>query len=114
MAISPYYLALAAAILVGVGAQVMLKIGSAGSDSVAAQFARPSTLTGLLLYLVSAILYVMALRKMTISIAFPTVAIGYVLIAAIDYFVFKEPLGLAQLAGLVLIMAGVSLLHQSA
>jgi small multidrug resistance pump len=57
---------------------------------------------------------VIALRKMSISIAFPTVSVGYVLIAAIDYFAFKEPLGLMQLGGIILIMAGVTLLHHSA
>jgi small multidrug resistance pump len=110
---SPYYLALAGAICVGVGAQVLLKIGAEGAESIAAQFVRLSTIAGLALYLASAVLYVVALRKMSISIAFPTVSIGYVLIAAIDYFVFKEPLGLIQLGGLILIMAGVSLLHLS-
>ena len=114
MSISPYYVALSGAILVGVGAQVMLKIGALASDSVVGQFSRASTIAGLVLYLVSATLYVIALRKMSIAIAFPTVSLGYVLIAAIDYFAFKEPLGLAQLVGLVLIIAGVSLLHRSA
>lgn len=113
MSVSPYYLALAGAIAVGVGAQVLLKIGAAGAESVAAQFLRVSTVAGLALYLASAVLYVIALRKMSISIAFPTVSLGYVLIAAIDYFVFKEPMGLLQIGGLILIMAGVSLLHQS-
>ena len=113
MPISPYYLALAGAICLGVGAQVLLKIGSQGAESATAQFMRVPTIAGLVLYLGSAILYVIALRKMSISIAFPTVSLGYVLIAAIDYFVFKEPLGLTQLGGLILIMAGVSLLHQS-
>src|SRR5215204_3968770 len=92
MRVSPYYLALAGAICVGVGAQVLLKIGAAGAESVAAQFLRVSTTAGLLLYLGSAVLYVIALRKMSISIAFPTVSLGYVLIAAIDYFFFKESL----------------------
>jgi small multidrug resistance pump len=112
--VNPYYLALACAIVVGVGAQVALKVGAADSVSIVAQFLRVSTITGLLLYLVSAILYVIALRKMSISIAFPTVSVGYVLIAAIDYFAFKEPLGLMQLGGIILIMAGVTLLHHSA
>jgi multidrug transporter EmrE-like cation transporter len=111
--VSLYYLALAGAIGIGVGAQVLLKIGSAGAESLTAQFLRLSTIAGLALYLASAVLYVIALRKMTISIAFPTVSLGYVLIAAIDHFLFKEPLGLAQLGGLVLIMTGVALLHQS-
>src|SRR5215207_1228488 len=113
VSVSPYYLALAGAIGVGVGAQVLLKIGAAGAESVTAQFVRVSTVTGLALYLASAVLYVIALRKMSISISFPTVSLGYVLIAAIDYFVFKEPMGLLQIGGLILIMAGVSLLHQS-
>ena len=60
----------------------------------------------------SAVLYVTALRQMYMSIAFPTVSLGYLLITAIDYFCFKEPVGLAQLGGLVLIVAGVALLHQ--
>ena len=111
---NPYYLALGGSILVGVGAQVALKIGTAASDSVATQFMRPATLVGLALYLISAVLYVIALRKMTISLAFPTVSLAYVLIATIDHFVFKEPFGLAQLGGTILIIAGVTLLHHSA
>jgi small multidrug resistance pump len=110
---SPYHLALAGAICVGVGAQILLKVGSIGADSVMAQFLRGSTIAGLMLYFVSAVLYVIALRKMSISIAFPTLSLGYVFIAAIDYFIFKEPLGLSQLVGLFLIAGGITLLHQS-
>ena len=111
---NPHYLALGCSIVVGVGAQVMLKIGAAANDNLATQFLRLSTLAGLALYVVSAVLYVIALRKMTISIAFPTVSLAYVLIAVIDHFAFKEPFGLAQLGGTLLIIAGVSLLHHSA
>jgi small multidrug resistance pump len=111
--VSTYYLVLGGSILIGVGAQVALKVGTAGSDSIATQFTRPAVLVGLALYLASAILYVVALRKMTISLAFPTVSLAYILIAAIDHFVFKEPFGLPQLGGTVLIISGVALLHQS-
>src|SRR5215203_2213211 len=72
VSVSPYYLALAGSIGVGVGAQVLLKIGVAGAESVAAQFLRVSTVVGLALYFASAVLYVIALRKMSISLAFPT------------------------------------------
>jgi small multidrug resistance pump len=114
VSINPYYVALGGAILVGVGAQVMLKLGALASDSLVAQFSRASTIGGLVLYLASAMLYVVALRKMPLAVAFPTVSLGYVLIAVIDHFAFKEALGLAQLGGLVLIMAGVGLLHHHA
>jgi small multidrug resistance pump len=113
--ISPYYLAylaLAGTIFVGVGAQTLFKIGSMGAESTTAQLLRVSTIAGLVVYLGSAILYVISLRQMSISTAFPTVSLGYLLIAAIDYFFFKEPIGLLQLGGLVLIMVGVAMLHR--
>ena len=113
LSISPYYLALAGTICIGVVAQTLFKIGATGSPGTMEQLLRVSTIVGLVLYLASAILYVIALQRMSISVAFPTVSVGYVLIAAIDYFLFKEPIGLLQLGGLVLIIAGVSLLHQS-
>jgi len=109
--ISPY-LALAGTICVGTGAQVLFKIGAMGVETTVAQLLRVSTVIGFGLYLVSAFLYVIALRQMTQSIAFPTVSLGYLFITAIDYFFFKEPVGLAQLGGLILIVAGVALLHQ--
>jgi multidrug transporter EmrE-like cation transporter len=105
-------LALAGTICVGVGAQTLFKIGATGAESVTAQLLRVSTIAGLALYLGSAVLYVIALRKMSISIAFPSVSLGYLLITAIDYFFFKEPVGLFQLGGLVLIVVGVALLHR--
>jgi multidrug transporter EmrE-like cation transporter len=110
--ISPYYLALAGTICVGVGAQTLFKIGVTETESFGAQLLRVSTIVGLLLYLVSAILYLISLRQMSISTAFPTVSVGYVLIAAIDYFYFKEAIGFVQLGGLVLIVVGVALLHR--
>ena len=45
VSVSPYYLALAGTICVGVGAQVLLKIGAEGADSVAAQFSQRSATT---------------------------------------------------------------------
>ena len=112
MAISPSYLALAGTISVGVGAQVLFKIGATGAPTAIAQLLRASTMVGFGLSLASVVLYVIVLRQMSQSVAFPTVSLGYLLITAIDYFWFKEPVGLAQLGGLVLIMVGVALLHQ--
>jgi undecaprenyl phosphate-alpha-L-ara4N flippase subunit ArnF len=106
------YLALAGTIFVGVGAQALFKIGATGAESTTAQLLRVSTIVGLLLYLVSAILYVISLRDMSLSTAFPTVSLSYLFITAIGYFYFKEPIGLGQFGGLILIVAGVTVLHQ--
>jgi multidrug transporter EmrE-like cation transporter len=104
------YLALAVSILIGVGAQVCLKLG-ANAGSVTEQFLRWQTISGLLLYVVSGIIYIIAVRRIPLMIAFPSVSISYVLLAAIDYFWFKEALGMAQLAGIALIIGGVLLLN---
>jgi small multidrug resistance pump len=109
---SHYYLALAAAILIGVGGQVLLKLGATSTGPMAEQFLRLPTISGLLLYLVAGIFYVIALRGIPVSVAFPSVSLSYVLMAGIDYFAFKEPVGLGQLAGIALIVGGVTLLNR--
>lgn len=106
-----YYLALAVAIVVGVSGQVFLKLGASNATSIMEQFLRLQTMLGLLLYFVSGIFYVIAVRKIPVSIAFPSVSLSYVLMAGIDYFGFKESLGAAQLGGIALIIAGVTLLN---
>jgi hypothetical protein len=58
-----YYLALAVAIVIGVTGQVFLKLGSTDSGGIAEQFLRWQTISGLLLYLVSAIVYVVAVLR---------------------------------------------------
>jgi hypothetical protein len=62
------YLALAASILIGVRGQVCLKLGAANAGGVAEQFLRWQTISGLLLYLVSGIVYVVAMRRSPVSI----------------------------------------------
>jgi multidrug transporter EmrE-like cation transporter len=105
------YLALAAAILIGVGGQVCLKLGATDAGGIGEQLLRWQTVSGLLLYLVSGIVYVIALRKIPVMVAFPSVSPSYVLMAGIDHFWFKEVLGMAQLAGIALIIGGVFLLN---
>ncbi len=106
------YLALAASIVIGVAGQVFLKLGSANTASIGEQFLRWQTISGLLLYLVSGIVYVVAVRTLPVSIAFPSVSLSYVLMAGIDYFWFKEALGWTHFAGIALIIGGVTLLNR--
>lgn len=108
----PYYLALAAAIAGGIGGQLLLKAGSVGVESTAAQFLRAPTLVGLGFYAVSAVLYVIALRRIPVSLAFPSVSISYAVIALLGYLIWAEPIGWQQVAGIALICTGVILLYQ--
>jgi multidrug transporter EmrE-like cation transporter len=70
-------------------------------------FLSPFVLGGLFLYLISAVIWFMVLSKAELSIAYPTLSMGYVLVLAIGYFFFGEPLTLAKILGVILICAGI-------
>jgi small multidrug resistance pump len=109
-----YYLSLAAGILLGVGAQLLLKVGASGEGNLMAQLFRPQTIIGLGLYGCAAFFYIIALRKIPVTVAFPSVALSYAIIAVLGVVWLKEPLGLMQMAGIAMIMAGVVLVNYHA
>jgi small multidrug resistance pump len=109
-----YYVSLAAGILLGVAAQLLLKVGASGEGGIVAQFLKPQSIGGLALYAFAAVFYMLALRKIPVSIAFPSVALSYVVLAVLSNIWLKEPLGLMQIIALVLIVAGVVLLNNHA
>jgi len=107
-----YYGALAIGILAGIGGQILLKAGADAPDFVS-QLMRPSTLLGLALYGSAAFLYIIALRKIPVSVAFPSVSLSYAIVAVAGHFLFGEPFGLKQIAGILLIVGGVALINQA-
>ncbi|HEU0069832.1 MAG TPA: EamA family transporter [Alphaproteobacteria bacterium] len=109
-----YYVSLAAGILLGVAAQLLLKVGASGEGGIIAQFLKPQSIIGLGLYGFAAVFYMLALRKIPVSVAFPSVALSYVVLAVLSNLWLKEPLGPMQIVALVLIVAGVVLLNQHA
>lgn len=109
-----YYLSLAAGILLGVGAQLLLKVGATGEGDFMAQLFRPQTIIGLGLYGMAAFFYIIALRKIPVTVAFPSVALSYAIIALLGVVWLKEPLGIGQIAGIAMIMAGVVLVNYHA
>lgn len=109
----PYYAALAAGILLGVAGQILLKTGAERSRDVVAQFLDPFTIVGFGIYALAAIFYIVAIKKIPISIAFPSVSLSYVLVALAGHLLWNEPFGPAQLGGIALIAGGILLLHQA-
>ncbi len=106
-----YYVALGIGILAGIGGQLLLKAGADAPDFVS-QVLRPSTLCGLALYGSAAFLYIVALRKIPVSVAFPSVSLSYAIVAVLGHFLFGEPFGIRQIGGIALIMGGVVLINQ--
>jgi multidrug transporter EmrE-like cation transporter len=107
-----YYAGLAGAILFAIAGQLALKSGAVASASLAAQFVDPRTMLGLAFYALSALCYIVALKKIPVSVAYPSIAAGYAIVAILAHFLWNEPFGWPQLAGLGLIACGVLLIHQ--
>lgn len=107
-----YYTSLAVSILLGIAGQITLKLAAYRSATVAAQFLSPLTIIGLAIYVFAAPLYILALKKIPVSIAFPSVATSYAVVAVIAHVLWNEPLGWPQIAGIVLIGSGVLLINQ--
>ena len=107
---NPYWLALAAAISVSLLGQVLLKAGAGGEGGFLAQLFRPATMVGLVCYGGAALLYIVALRRIPMSVALPCTAASYVAIALIGHFAFGEALGPQKVVAIALISAGVVVL----
>ena len=107
-----YYVALGICILAGIGGQMLLKAGADAPDFVS-QLIRPSTLVGLVLYGSAAFLYIVALRKIPVSVAFPSASLSYAIVAVLAHFLFGEMFGIKQIGGIALIMDGVVLINQA-
>ena len=105
-----YWLAPAAAICTSLGGQVLLKAGAIGEGDFLAQVFRPTTIIGLAAYGGAAFLYIIALRKIPMSVALPCTAASYVAVAIIGYFMFGEHMSTQKVAAIGLICGGVLML----
>ena len=103
-----YYVALGISILAGIAGQMLLKAGADAptlmeADHAALDPVRPGFLRlgGVLLHLCAA--------QDPLSVAFPSVSLSYALVVGAAYLFRDEPLGWMNIAGVVLISAGVLL-----
>lgn len=66
------------------------------------------------LYAVSTVIWVSVLQSVPLSIAYPFVALGFVVIPVISYLAFKEPLSWQYGLGVALILVALKLITASA
>lgn len=118
MSMSFAWITLAFAITTSMVGQVLLKAGANHSVSAAAGFLdqvlRWQTIVGLAAYGGAALLYIIALRRIPMSIALPCTAASYVVIALLGWAAFGETLTVQKIAALGLICVGVVLLATTA
>jgi multidrug transporter EmrE-like cation transporter len=106
---TPFWLVLAAAIATSMVGQTLLKAGAGAADFLG-QLLDWRTILGLGLYGGAAMLYIVALRKIPMSVALPFTAISYVVGALIGHYAFAEPLSAMHVAAITVIAAGVAML----
>jgi multidrug transporter EmrE-like cation transporter len=106
---NPYWAMLAGAIITTMVGQALLKAG-AGRADFASQLLDWRTLLGLGLYGGSAMLYIVALRRIPMSVALPCTAISYCAAAVIGHYAFGEPLGVLRIGAIGVISVGVIML----
>lgn len=108
----PYWAVLTGAIAISMAGQTLLKAGAGAADFVS-QLLDWRTILGLMLYGGSAMLYIIALRRIPMSVALPFTAVSYIAAMLIGHFAFAEPIGMMHLGAIGFISIGVIMLALS-
>jgi multidrug transporter EmrE-like cation transporter len=113
-----------AGVLLNAAAQLLLKAGTnaigrfdftfANALPVGLAVARePHILGGLACYAVSVVVWILALSRVQVSVAYPMLSLGYVVNAAAAWLLFGEDVNLLRVTGIFVIIAGVVLVARS-
>lgn len=71
----------------------------------------PWVFAGFCLYGVSSLIWLKILQKTPLSTAYPLISISYIMVVVLSFLILREPVKwVATIPGLILIMAGVSLI----
>ncbi len=73
----------------------------------------PFVLGGLACYAVSVVVWIMALSRVPVSVAYPMLSIGYIVNAVAAWMLFGESLAAQKLVGIGFIVVGVWLVARS-
>ena len=68
---------------------------------------------GLICYAISVVVWILALSRVDVSIAYPMLSVGYIVNAIAASHLFNEPMGIGKIAGIGIIMLGVYVLARS-
>jgi len=94
--------------------QISLADGSAALWRTAGSLAlHPGILGGLACYAISVVVWIVALSRVEVSIAYPMLSIGYVVNAALAWWLFGEQLNMQRWLGIGVIIIGVVLVARS-
>jgi multidrug transporter EmrE-like cation transporter len=118
-------------VVLGVLGQLSLKHGvttvsEMGSSGIAHSLSLRSILTflqgaagdrfvilGFLCYVISAASWLVILTRVDLSLAYPLISIGYILVVVLSKYLFDEPVTSMRIAGTLLVCVGVVMLVRS-
>ena len=115
---------LLAGVLLNAAAQLLLKAGTnavgsfefstANAVPVGMKLAlEPHILGGIACYVVSVVVWILALSRVEVSVAYPMLSIGYVVNAVAAYYLFGEAVSATRLVGIGVIILGVFIVARS-
>lgn len=74
---------------------------------------QPHIVAGIGCYVVSVVVWILALSRVEVSIAYPMLSVGYVVNAIAAWYLFGEALSPARLTGIGIIILGVFIVARS-
>ena len=102
-----------AAVLLGTLAQVLLKAGTNATPVGLGLAFEPRILGGIACYAVSLVVWILALSKTPVSVAYPMVSLGFALNAGLAWWLLGEAVTPMRMAGIGVIIVGVLLVARS-
>src|SRR5262245_18285481 len=112
-------------VLLNAAAQLLLKAGTNSIGEIhlttktllatAPRIAfEPHIMGGLACYAVSVVVWILALSRTEVSVAYPMLSVGYIVNAVAAWYLFGEQLNATRLLGIGVIIFGVTLISRSA
>ena len=97
--------------------QILFKIGAVRLERDGAPtpipFLNVPIAVALLIYVISTVFWISALRVLPLRVAYPVSALAFVLVPVLGHFLLDEPLGVRSLIGAVIIVAGIAVATSS-
>jgi multidrug transporter EmrE-like cation transporter len=100
-------------VLLNAAAQLLLKAGTNAMPLGLRLALEPHILAGLACYVVSVVVWVVALSRVPVSIAYPMLSIGYVVNAFAAWYLLGEAVTPMRLVGIGIIVLGVFIVARS-
>lgn len=105
-------------------AQILLKYGVNQLGTISYQlsnlgstfftiFSNPEIFIGLILFLLSSLLWLVAISESELSYAYPLLGAGYALVALLSWVLFNETMSLLRILGIVVVFIGVYMMSRS-